>query len=158
MTTKQNSATGVTRWLGIAVALAVANSATAATTTATSWNTVNTVGQSTVTFNGGQVSTSLPYPGFPTPVRVELAAQATIGSFAGDYRRAGVQALNLTLACNTTPVNAFIMLYGNSGRLWATSALTNGANSISFDREAGGWALYGAGADLPTLWNEDLNN
>lgn len=142
--------------------------ASAATTDAIAWtiNDRHGITLPTVTTNGSSIKVSFKDPGFPFAADAVVAPVAGMNaSFTGDYSRAGIQVANFTVVATNSPatnspIAAIIQLYGRTGRIWATFAVSNGNNSVSFNRSQGVWTLIDGdtGADLDIQWSDDQHN
>jgi hypothetical protein len=139
----------------------VAANGMAATTTADAWNVGSPVGQVNVALDSGSATVSFRVSSPPLPANVKLWADATgaNASFAGDYKRAGVTALDFNLASSSAgaPIT-WVTLMGASGRRWVKPGAVLGHNSVSFDRTGGGWLLATDGNESDAAWLEDLRD
>ncbi|MCE9613164.1 MAG: hypothetical protein K8T26_02755 [Lentisphaerae bacterium] len=138
----------------------MAVSAVAATTTADAWKSDGTVGQVTLTLDGGSATAGFRLSSPPLPAQVTLWADATgdNASFSGDYKRAGVNALDLDLASTSAgaPIIWATLKSEASQRQWVKPGLVIGHNSISFDRTGGGWLLLSGDDESDVAWQADL--
>lgn len=161
MTTHRHAAKLMACLMSLAGVMAI--SANAATTTADAWSSSDPVGQVTVGLNGGEATVGFRVSNPPLPASLRLWADTTAANaaFAGDYKRAGVTALDFDLASSSSgSAITRVTLVSGSGRRWVNTATALGHNSVSFNRAAGGWILAAGAAEdeNDSAWASDLGD